>query len=241
MKHRTISVTALITAGLLASSSVIADIKFRPRADIGIAAYELELNVPGETLGGDATYLKAGIGASIITGRWYFDLGYGTSINAEADSEGDKSDFERTDLTLTAGYVFQNNVTVFGGYKTGTSEFSNWANDPGFSEEFTADGIYGGAGINFPLGGNVLSLNAALALLDGEYSDNGGFTATADTIGISFGAGYNIPMSKTAGIVIKANYQSYDYDDWTSAGTNLDGVNANESILGVDVGYYATF
>jgi len=246
MKHRIISVTALITAGLLASSSVFADTKFRPRADIGLASYELSISDPGfDDITSESTYLKAGIGGTIITGRWYFDLGYSGSINAESDeSGGGTSDFTRKDLTLTAGYVFPNNVAVFGGYKSGTSEFENFSDIPGFSDEFTADGIYGGAGYNIKHGNNVISFNGAIAILEGEYKSSdssGSFSYTSDTVGLSLGAGYNIPLSSASGIAIKANYQNYTFTDLSASdGTSLSGEDSEE-ILAFDVGYYATF
>ncbi len=168
--------TIIISTSLLISASAFAEPKFRPRVDVGLATYNLEIidTTPGFESKDDlsTTYLKAGIGGSIINGRWYFDLGYSTSINAEADDSGETMDFTRTDLVLTAGYVFPSNVTIFGGYKSGKSEFSNFSQTPGVSVEFTADGIYGGAGINIPTNGNVVSLNAAIAILDGELVNN---------------------------------------------------------------------
>ena len=241
--------TTILTAGVLASTSVFADAKFRPRVDVGIAAYDLEIIIPGEpTSTTTSTYLKAGIGGTIITGRWYFDLGYNGSINAEAEDEVTTMDFVRSDLTLTAGYVFPNNVTVFGGYKSGNSEFTN-IDTFGSSIEFSADGIYGGAGMNFPSGGNVFSLNAAIAVLAGEltFDDKdpaslSSFTATADqTVGLSFGAGYSIPISNNSGFALKANYQAYDFTEYEIGGIALPDVSTTETILSFDVGYYATF
>jgi len=235
----------ILTAGLLASTSVFADAKFRPRVDVGLANYELTIiEPPFADSTSKSTYLKAGIGGTIITGRWYFDLGYNGSINAEADeSFGGTSDLVRKDLTLTAGYVFQSNWTVFGGYKSGASEFSNYTGDTtGFTDEFTADGLYAGAGVNFPSGKNVFSINAALAILNGEYSSNAGTEFSADSAGLSFGAGYSMPFSNTSGLAIKANYQYYDFQNFEDgAGFVLDNVEVTESILSLDVGYYATF
>ena len=247
MRNRYLTAT-ILTAAVLAPTSVFADAKFRPRVDVGIASYNLDIVFPDTSESNSkSTYLKAGIGGTIITGRWYFDLGYNGSINAEAEDEVDTTDFVRSDLTLTAGYVFPSNFTVFGGYKSGSSEYT-YTDASGDTIEFSGDGIYGGAGINFPSGGNVFSVNAAIAALDGELTYNDGttpansFTATASqTIGLSIGAGYSIPLGNTSGLAIKANYQAYNYEDYEIDGIAITGLKTDESIFAVDVGYYITF
>ena len=246
MNSRSVNI-AILTTSLLISSTAFADTKFRPRATVGIADYNIDLKSPGNpTATSKATYLKAGFGATVINNRWYFDLAYDGSINAEADDDGDKLDFTRDDLTLTAGYVFPNNATVFGGYKTGNSEFK--AQDTsGFQFDFEAKGIYAGGGMNFPSGNNVFSINAAIAFLDGELTITDptdpvlpSITLTSDTVGISLGAGYNIPINNTSGFALKASYQSYEFDNFEFAGFSSD-LSAEESIFTVNASYYSTF
>lgn len=234
----------ILSGSLLASANAFAQVDFRPRVSLGMASYDIEINFNdgSSPTAADSTYLKAGIGAAMITGRWYFDFGYGGSIYAEAEDDvGATFDFVRSDLTLTAGYVFPSNFTVFGGYKTGTSEFTGDPTCPGCEIKFEADGIYGGAGYNIPVDGNVFSINAAVAVLNGELAlvEPGlpTFTDESGTVGVSLGAGYKISMSNTSGFTLKAIAQSYRFKEFDS----LQGLATDETIISLDFGYYTVF
>jgi len=88
------------------------------------------------------------------------------------------------------------------------------------------------------------TINAAIAIMNGELIIDdkdplapGTFTDNANTIGLSMGAGYSIPLSNNAGLAFKANYQFYNFDEYDA----LAGLTTTESILAIDISYYATF
>ncbi len=232
-----------IIAASIASASLntSADTLFRPRASLGYSSYELTLTDPGDTLS-ESSYLKGGIGVTIATGQLYFDLGFSNSLGATYD-EGvtPGEDFNRSDTTLTIGYVFSNNMTLFGGYKSGSSEFNNSSTSVS-STKFDASGPYLGLGIGFPSSGGTWSFNAAIAALSAELTDNDTgipFNASADAVGFGLGAGYSMPFGSTQGLSFKANFQSYDYTDWEDP--NYIPPDIQESIFAMDVEYYYNF
>jgi hypothetical protein len=247
----------LLSTSLLVSSSIFADSTFIPRAEIGYASYKFDILIAnGDGYGGDfkldSTYLKGTVGGTVLNGRTYVDLAYSTSGPADGDFEGGTTDFDRSDLTLTAGYVLPNNVAIFGGYKKGTSTYKNWSDDAANTEstQFSASGIYVGAGYNMPHGNNVFSINGAIAILDGSYVESGyadipDFELTTDSTGVSVGVGYNIPLSEGTGILLKANYQRYEYKNFKGidelGDDFLDNVTMAESIIALEVGYNARF
>jgi hypothetical protein len=241
MNYRYLS--TILAASLAAvSMSASAETIFRPRVSLGYSNYEFA--IPSNNFTIDTNYLKGGVGATIATGRLYFDLGYSGSIDAEYNDGTLPQDeeFLRKDLTLTVGYVIGNNITIFGGYKSGSSEFSNV--DVGISKtKFEASGPYVGAGIGFPVGKGTLSVNGAVAFQDADLTDNDTvgtpLNATGDTLGLSIGAAYNMPFSREQGIAFKANYQDYDYSDWQDPNYTISDI--TETIFFVDAEYYYNF
>lgn len=241
MNHRLLtSILAISCAS--ASVCVNAETIFRPRVSVGLSNYELAFTQSGNSLS-SVSYLKGGVGATIATGQLYFDLGYNGSMGAKYDDGiiADQ-DFLRTDLTLTVGYVLPNNITVFGGYKSGTTEYTDlFTVDT--TTKFEATGPYFGAGIGLPAGNGVLSLNGAIAILSADLTDNDPnvtqFNATGDSVGFSIGAGYSMTFGGSHGLAFKANYQAYNYTSWTDPNYIID--DTKETIFAMDVEYYYNF
>jgi len=225
------------------SISVSAETLFRPRASIGYSSYELKFTGASSGTLSSVSYLKGGVGATIASGKLYFDLGYTGSLGAKYDDGvvADQ-DFLRDDLTLTVGYALPNNVTVFGGYKSGTTEYTAF-DEPNTTLKFEATGPYFGAGISIPTGSGVWSINGAIAILSATLKDDTvGFTpydASADSVGFSLGAGYTLTFDGGQGLSFKASYQTYDYTGWSDPVYTIPDI--EETILALDVEYYINF
>lgn len=241
MNYRLLSTMLAITCAT-ASISASAETLFRPRASIGYSSYELAFTGTGNALS-SISYLKGGIGATIATGQLYFDAGYSGSLGAKYDDGVmPDQDFLREDLTLTVGYALANHITVFGGYKAGTTEYTAF-DEPNTTLKFEATGPYFGAGISIPTDSGVWSLNGAIAILSATLKDDTtGFVpydASADSVGFSLGAGYTIPFGGTQGLSFKASYQSYDYTGWTDPVYTI--LDTTETLVALDVEYYVNF
>ena len=242
MNYRLLS-TLLAMACTAASMSASAETIFRPRASIGSSSYELAFTESGDSLS-KVSYLKGGVGATIATGQLYFDVGYNGSLGAKySDSyDGSDQDFLRSDLTLTVGYALPNHITVFGGFKSGTTEYTAF-DEPNTTLKFEASGPYFGAGISIPAGSGIWSFNGAIAVLSATLKDDTvtfpPFDAKADSAGFSIGAGYTLPFGGTQGISFKANVQGYNYTGWTDPVYTIDDI--KETIVAFDVEYYVNF
>lgn len=241
MNYRLLS-SVIALSCMSASFSANAETVFRPRVSLGFSKYELAFTQSGDSLS-SVTYLKGGIGATIANGQLYFDAGYSGSLGAKYD-DGlvPDQDFLRNDLTLTIGYVLQNNITVFGGYKSGTTEYTDWLSVD-TTTKFEASGPYFGAGIGVPAGGGVLSFNGAIAILSADLTDNDPnltqFNASADSVGVSLGLGYSMTFGGTSGLAFKGSVQAYNYTGWTDPNYLID--DTKETIVSFDVEYYYNF
>jgi hypothetical protein len=241
MNHRLLSSIIALTC-ISASISASAETIFRPRVSLGFSSYELAFTNSGSSLS-SVSYLKGGIGATVATGQLYFDAGYSGSLGAKYDDGvvADQ-DFLRNDLTLTVGYVLPNNFTVFGGYKSGTTEYTDWLSVD-TTTKFEASGPYFGAGIGIPAGSGVLSFNGAIAILSADLTDNDPnlipFNASADSVGLSLGAGYSMSFGGTSGLAFKGSIQAYNYTGWTDPNYIID--DTKETIVSFDVEYYYNF
>jgi hypothetical protein len=243
MNHRLLS-SILAISCVSASFGVSAETLFRPRVSVGFTGYELAFTGSGSSLS-NVGYLKGGFGATIASGRLYYDLGYSGSLGATYDDSlvaGTGQDFLRSDLTLTIGYVLENNITIFGGYKSGKTEYSNlFSVDT--TTKFEATGPYFGAGIGFPSDMGTLSFNVAVAFLSATLTDDDPtfvqFDATADSVGYSLGMGYSIPFGDTSGLALKANFQSYNYTGWSDPFYVID--DTQENIFSLDADFYFNF
>lgn len=237
MKKNILGVVLAVCACLLLVQQVYAegDSLLRARASVGYSSYAITLSGSGSP---DATsqYLVAGGGVTYATGDMYFDASGSISLAATHDWPSHEGDFQRTDSTLTAGYLLDQGWSVFGGYKYGKSEILQ-DNLPAYKLTFEAYGFFGGASKSVGLeNGTSMSFSGALAFMTGDiYEVSSGLNDSGSAVGLSFAAGYNKPLSTNSGIRLRGFYQSYSFSDFTTV------KDVQEDILGVEAGYYLNF
>lgn len=228
------------TALIMTCQSVNAESLFRPRAALGFAAYDLSMDA-GTTNLASSSYMTLGIGATVAVDQVYFDLGVTNSLSATYDNEDTLTaeDFSRQDTALTIGLLLDGGVSVFGGYKTGSSEYSNVLGT-GTPSIFDTDGLFAGASMSIPMDQNSLSLSGALAFMNGKWEVSDiGLNAEADTVGISMAMAYNMNFSDTNGLSLKAAYQYYSFTGWEDPVYIV--ADMAESIFSMDITFFANF
>jgi hypothetical protein len=234
---------------LLAFGTVCeADISKRIRAGLAYTDYDLEYSSGSGGSISAVNYMSIQLGMSVINGPVFFDIAYSTSLNAEHSFtlDGQDNDFDRYDFALAGGYLLGNHWSVFGGYKFGESEYSNYAlaGAPDTTLTFETEGFFGGVSKTFPMGENALTLNASVAFMDGKLFDNdtGGtpLNADGDALGLSIGAGYSVPLKQNMGLEGRLSYQSYEFTDLTDPfwGELRD---FNENILSIGATLFMNF
>ena len=224
---------------LLTGQTVLAEGNnlFRTRASVGYASYDITLSGSGlSTPAATSQYRVVGGGLTYATGNLYVDATGSTSVNATHDWPGGfEGDFKRTDSVLTVGYLLDKGWSVFGGYKYGKSEFFQ-ANYPGYRLTFDAYGPFGGSSKSIGLdNGASMSLSGAVAVMTGDVYDTGSIKDSGSSIGLSFSAAYNFPISDHTGLQLRGFYQKYRFNKFKTV------VDANESILGIEAGLHWNF
>ena len=244
-------IARLSILSLLAAASLPAyasDVLVRPRASLGLASYSLTIGDAGSEAEATSSYIKGGFGLTIAKENLYFDLGYSTSFGATHDAFIVEEDFVRTDLNLTVGTALNNGLSVFGGFKTGESELSDTFT--GLTTSFKASGIFFGASKSWSGANDSISVNAAIAFLDGELTDDDptfdlGYSnardASANTVGLSFGAGYNYYLSDDSGISLKGMFQSYNFTGWEDPNPYLGVPDTTERLFSAEASYFFNF
>lgn len=241
MKIKRIALASLPLLLTASFASNAADALFRPRASVGFASYELEFLASGSAIA-DSSYMTGGFGATIAKDNIYFDAAYTTSLSATYDNSGTDDDFTRTDLNFTVGLALDGGLSVFAGYKTGESAYSSFV---GVGEElrFEASGLFFGAGFSNNMENSSISFNAAIAFLEGELTDDDTsatpYNATADTIGFSFGLGYNYYINNDSGFGLKGTVQVYDFVDWVDPVYTIS--DTAETLVSVEASYFVNF
>lgn len=231
------------TALIMTCQSVNAESLFRPRAALGFAAYDLSMDA-GTTNLSKSSYMTLGVGATLAMDQVYFDVAVTNSLSAEYDNDDTATteDFSRQDIALTVGLALDGGFSVFGGYKTGSSEYTNLSLTSA-TTTFDTDGLFFGAGIALPVDNNSLSFSGALALMNGTLEDNDTFftpfNEEADTVGISLSMAYTMNFSETNGLTLKGAVQSYGFTDWTGPNSPLPDM--TETIVSVEAAYFANF
>lgn len=232
------SLGGFLAAGifLLSGQTVFAegDSLFHTRASVGYTSYAIDLSGSGSsTPAATSQYLAVGGGVTYATGNIYVNASGSTSVGATHDWPGGfEGDFTRVDSFLTVGYILDKSWSVFGGYKYGKSEFFQ-TTSPGYLLTFKAYGPFGG--VNKSIGfanGSSLSFSGAVAVMTGDVYDTGSINDSGSSIGLSFSTAYNLPIGANYGLQFRGFYQKYNFDKFRTV------VNANESILGADAGFY---
>ena len=144
MKNGT-KIGLLLGTVALSTSAFGEDIRVRPYASLGYQMYELTgSNAQGTSSPTESDYFSLGGGVSVSNGPIYADINITTSLSAEWEEPGDSGDLERDDLSLALGYQIEGGYSVFGGYKTGTTDMSQIQvnSNPIGTASFEADGVF---------------------------------------------------------------------------------------------------
>lgn len=252
MKYlHSISVSSVISASLLliSHSAQASEISFTPRASLALTNYKF--TQPARTgalaptgingndfpeLKFEVTFKVLGVGGTFSNGDYYFDLSAQQSseeedtftlddpLLAEPFVETFKGD--RQDFAMTLGTrVLENQGSIFLGYKTGKSEASG---NQGQYLKFEEKGLFIGANYGWTLGSGRLSINAALADLDGELTEtvtNPQFAspavlsepldinATSDAQGLSYGLSWSSRISKNLSYSLSLDTKKYTFEN----------------------------
>lgn len=186
---------------------------------------------------------------------------------------------DRMDTAITFGYGFANGLSLFGGYKYGKTDISgryltslinpniNGNNLDGTElvlpgvdnekAEFTADGPFLGLGYGLSLGDGTLSLNGAVAFLDGEtkstvnhINSNGTPGSVSSTkskpsaTGLSLGLAWKAPITKQLNYGIHLDMYQYDFDkepQHDAAGVETLPLKVKEESIGMKVSLSYSF
>jgi len=157
------------------------------------------------------------------------------------------SEFDREEFSFSVGYALGKQWAFFGGYREAKTDFADTLTiDENLTVEgtsvklrgsgkrntaFKQDGYFFGGAYAFNIGKRVMiTLNAALAVLDGKYGSDGSVTLTSpdapdlevpvdlgnkhdgDTIGLNLGAALKGRMNEKFGYTLGVNGYSYNFD-----------------------------
>lgn len=205
----------------LSTSAFGEDIRVRPYATMGYQMYELTATQGNQEFRPtESDYVSLGGGISLSQGPIYGDINISTSLSAEWEEPGLSGDLERDDLSIAVGYQIEGGYSVFGGYKTGTTDMSQIIEtDPQSTASFEADGVFIGAGYGQSINDTLhFGLNLAVALLDGVWEIQGaGNTLEYDsdtTVGVSFGGTVTKLLTDNISLTGFLKFQSYSFSDF---------------------------
>jgi len=200
-------------ASLLVSPMAMADVKVRAGAASGSYSIDYKVKSTSVTTSVNAKYVPINLGASYVADNgFYVDLGY-TGGTGTHDLYTTSESFKRSDVALIAGKANVREsgfaTTFYGGIKSGQTVLGSAT---AFENKFTASGLVGGFGMNFPVGPGSLGVNAGLGLMGASWAQTGSTTDTADAaVGFSFGLGYTLPITGSMGVVIDYKGNAYSY------------------------------
>ena len=215
----------------LSTSAFGEDIRVRPYASLGYQMYELTATQGNQEFRPtESDYVSLGGGISVSNGPIYADINITTSLSAEWEEPGDSGDLERDDLSLAVGYQIEGGYSVFGGYKTGTTDMSQIEvnSNPIGTASFEADGVFFGGGYGQAIDDSLqFGVSLAVAVLDGEWKFGDGTTNLVydsdTTVGVSFGGSLTKLLSDNLSLTGFVKFQSYSFSD------------GNVKVNGVDV------
>lgn len=239
-------ILCVITALSVTVPTVASDDLLRGR--VGISSNSFTSLYSGGQL--EADFMSLNFGATYITDTAvYFDFAYkqnlggtwsadllGMDGNGNLDIFSVEDDYNRTDLTLTAGMVLENGIQVFGGYQDSDTDIAGeWQS--GEDEGFDVSGFFIGAGKSLKISNGSLNLNAAFGSMEAILVDGFGDSHTSSSgSGYSIGATYSIFVndSTTANFELKQQNYNYDFDTGPSTGGDdkmtMFGVNLIRSL-----------
>lgn len=188
----------------------------------------------------------SGSDSSRLVGNQVEPVG-GGNFNFQPFSRSIDSDWDRTEISLTAGYGVTNNFKIFAGFRTSETSFEQrgtstnliTSTSQGFTDDidYSQDGFFLGGSYAWSVssetsswGNGALSINAGLAFVDGEIEENFTFsgqnTVTSrregSTVGLVLGLAWNGYLGKVLGndMFYTAGLSGYRYE--------FEADNANE-------------
>jgi len=205
---------------------------------------------------------------------FYIQKAFSASDTATNPYESDKgsewdiivdSEFDRDEYSVSVGYAIGSQWVFFGGYREAKTNFTDSLVIPEGtfiiegettklfasgkrSLAFKQDGLFvGGAYVLNITEHSVVTLNAALAVLDGKYNSGGdlelqhpnlqetfpvslGDDNDGDAVGLNLGAAWKGRIAKSLGYTLGVNGYSYDFDAKDS------GADVSESALRFSAG-----
>lgn len=226
--------TAVISAAALALPQA-AQAEGLVRIRVGAAPTNYSLKSDGGPYSGaeaKSDYTATNVGLTFVSeGGVYLDLVGQASGDATHDLYKPQPDqkFSRTDFTLTLGVSMPGQSgtgSIFGGFKSGSSELSAPAGYAWTKDTFDSTGFFFGGGYAWPALGGQIGLNGAIAFMAGTWKDDAGFNNEADyTFGYSFGLGYTYMFNRNFGLSADYKIQAYSYgfnQYSTTAGYTVD-------------------
>ena len=232
-----ISVAATAT---LAATTAHAEGLLRLRAGASQTSYDLAFDGgPYKGRSAKSTFAAPGGALSYLAeNRFFVDLSGQSANGATHDLWTTPQPFSRSDFAVTAGYLSESDLSVFGGYKSATSGLTAGAG-AGFSKEtFSSTGPFAGLGYSIAAGPGRLGANVAIAYMLGEWKDDSGFKATAYTLGASYSVTYTYMLARHVGFQADARMQNYSYTFWDATAGNYK---VSEKVTALGLGLIVQF
>lgn len=213
--------TAAAVSAVISAQAIAADVSVR--AGVGYSAYSIE---PSWTNNYKASsdMTVATVGLTTGFGKSYLDISYSSSIDAEHDLYDNlgltstPGPLDRTDWAITYGLSIGQSATFFVGWKSGETVLKQ-PNDlpfplPWTRDTFQASGPFMGLAASFGQSDSgSFSANAAVAALEGNWSDDDTLDVDADTTyGFSLGAAYNLYIGEAGTLTFAVANQNYSFD-----------------------------
>lgn len=243
MKKHLLRASSLSALLLLGATAAQAELGITPRVNLGMMNYSYKLTL------NSGTWHKAvdtvgilGIGATMAFDRFFVDVYAQQSADGEDTYNYDLDiphvfnndmEFDREDYAIAVGYAVTQNLSFFGGYKWGTTNFTEGFNpaqaSPGnqyvqrFETEFEENGPFIGAALGWPVGKGLISLNIAVAMLDADnqqiLTEEDGIprnqefvTFTGDSTGVNIGISWRAPITDNLSYSLSMDGYHYAFD-----------------------------
>lgn len=221
-------------------------------SDLGVTQKsKLLFGLPGRNKV-DIEGFVGGIGATVATGKFFSDIYYQAipSETAYSSTQGPSGnnianygniDVKHYDWAISLGYMITDQWSIFAGYKAGQtdSDQSIALNRPppgsetiqagNYSVSFDQGGPFLGTSYSFPIGPGALTLKAAYAYLDGDYTSDfqstvfppltptpvpalQQFTWKGNSNAYSLGVSWTQSLVENLGFSLGVNYHHYKFD-----------------------------
>lgn len=170
------------------------------------------------------------------------------------------TDVSRDDYSLAFGYRLSDHLSIFSGYMAGETELSptpcqncnnaaSIMHNDGFGnyrQNYEERGFFAGSSLGYSLEYGRLSSAIALAVMDGQYTDNyrdangpNSFRYEGDSTGLSLSVSWISPLTDKLFYFLDARVQRYQMDARDESGADYyDGsrVTTEETITGITAG-----